>query len=362
MEKKSTGARIFHTGNAEDAVNVRYRTGFWAPDPFVAAEGADGKMRMFLGALERGRAETACPGAEFPEGRVEEWCEREGVRLVEVSEGCAAGLVERLRAKGIKVAVGRGADTRRAVKREDEIGEIRKAQAAAVAAVRRAAAVLRESEEGQGGILRWKGARLTSERLRKEMEAVLMERGCGSEEGMIVAGGRQAAFPHEEGHGALRAGEAIVLDVFPRRKRSGYWGDLTRTLMKGEAKDPRVAAMWKAVAEAQRTAFAMLRPGVTGAEVHKAVEAHFEAAGFPARWTPGKERGFIHGLGHGVGLEIHEEPRLNRKGGMLEEGMVVTVEPGLYDPAIGGVRIEDTVVLRRGGFEFLRDMPRRMRV
>ena len=137
---------------------------------------------------------------------------------------------------------------------------------------------------------------------------------------------------------------------------------MTRTLMKGAAKDKRVVAMWRAVAEAQRVAFAMLRPGVTGAEVHKAVEAHFEAAGFPADWTPGKERGFIHGLGHGVGLEIHEAPRLNRKGGRLEEGMVVTVEPGLYDPAIGGVRIEDTVVLRRGGFEFLRDMPRRMRV
>lgn len=361
--KTSTGARIYHTGNAGDAGDVRYLTGFAAPDPFWAAEGADGRVWLFLGALERGRAAAACPQAEFPEGDVEAWCKREGIRRVEVSEACPVGMADRLRTGGINVKVAKGGGhPERAVKSEKELRWIRRAQRAAVAAVRRAAAVLRESEVGTGGVLRWEGKTLTSERLRREMEGVLQARGCASEDGLIVAGGRQAAYPHEEGHGALRAGEAIVLDVFPRHRASGYWGDLTRTLMKGPAKNPRMEAMWRAVAEAQQVAYAMLRPGVTGAEVHKAVEAHFEAAGFPARWTPGQERGFIHGLGHGVGLDIHEEPRLNRKGGVLRAGMVVTVEPGLYDPAVGGVRIEDTVVLREGGFEFLCDMPRRMRV
>lgn len=361
--KTSTGARIYHTGNAGDAGDVRYLTGFAAPDPFWAAEGADGRVWLFLGALERGRAAAACPQAEFPEGDVEAWCKREGIRRVEVSEACPVGMADRLRAGGVNVKVAKGGGhPERAVKSEKELGWIRRAQRAAVAAVRRASAVLRESEVGTDGVLRWEGKTLTSERLRREMEGVLQARGCASEDGLIVAGGRQAAYPHEEGHGALRAGEAIVLDVFPRHRASGYWGDLTRTLMKGAAKNPRMEAMWRAVAEAQQVAYAMLRPGVTGAEVHKAVEAHFEAVGFPARWTPGQERGFIHGLGHGVGLDIHEEPRLNRKGGVLRAGMVVTVEPGLYDPAVGGVRIEDTVVVTEDGCRLFSDCGRGLKV
>ena len=121
--KTSTGTRIYHTGNAEDAGDVRYLTGFAAPDPFWAAEGADGRMRLFVSALERGRAAAACPAAEFPEGGVEAWCEREEIRRVAVSEACPVGMADRLRARGIRVAVKKGGGhPERAVKREEEVG------------------------------------------------------------------------------------------------------------------------------------------------------------------------------------------------------------------------------------------------
>lgn len=180
---------------------------------------------------------------------------------------------------------------------------------------------------------------------------------------MIVAGGRQAACPHEAGHGVLKAGEAIVLDVFPRNARTGYWGDLTRTVSKGAPKSRVIAAMWRATLDAQRLALGMVRPGAKGGDIQAAVEEFFAKAGFPADFSkPGKERGLIHGVGHGVGLDIHEAPRISHGAGALEEGNVVTVEPGLYDPELGGVRIEDTVVVTKDGARMLARLAKRMTV
>ena len=154
-----------------------------------------------------------------------------------------------------------------------------------------------------------------------------------------------------------------MLDVFPRNQRSGYWGDLTRTLMKGEAKDPRIVAMWRATLEAQRLALGMVKPGVRGEDIQAAVEEWYERAGFGLDTSvPGREKGLIHGVGHGVGLDIHEEPRISRGGGPLAAGNVVTVEPGLYDPDVGGVRIEDTVVVTEKGARCLARLGRGMRV
>lgn len=222
--------------------------------------------------------------------------------------------------------------------------------------------MLKASEaRGRAGDLWWEGAWLTSERLRERMESVLRARGCRSDDGMIVAGGRQAACPHEAGHGVLKAGEAIVLDVFPRNARTGYWGDLTRTVSKGEPKNRVVAAMWRAARDAQRLALGMVRPGAKGGDIQEAVEAFFAKAGFPSDYSkPGREKGLIHGVGHGVGLDIHEAPRISHGAGPLEEGNVVTVEPGLYDPAAGGVRIEDTVAVTRGGARFLARLAKRL--
>ena len=172
-------------------------------------------------------------------------------------------------------------------------------------------------------------------------------------EGSIVAGGRQAADPHEAGRGPLRAGEWIVADVFPRMLATGYWGDMTRTFLHGR---PTAAQrrMYEAVAEAQRLALSLVRPGAKGKDVHRAVTDFFARRGWKTGTGPdGRAHGFFHGLGHGVGLEIHEEPRLSPSGGELAPGMVVSVEPGLYYPEIGGVRIEDLVVVTETGCSVL---------
>jgi len=370
MTDKSTGmARAFFTEGA-DRNDIRWATGFAAPDPFGALS-VGGRFHLFVGALEAGRARKAAPAAVLHVlGRGEktgtamaETLKAAGRKTVAAGRGFPVGLARDLEKAGLRVVLAQGAAfPGRAIKNGREIAAIATAQCAAVAAVRRAEEVLREAEaRGRCGELRWEGAWLTSERLRGEMEAVLMARGCRSDDGLIAAGGRQAACPHEEGHGVLRAGEAIVLDVFPRHVRSGYWGDLTRTLSKGKPKEARIAAMWRATRDAQRLALGMVRPGAKGADIQRAVEEFFAKAGFPADFSvPGRERGLIHGVGHGVGLDIHEEPRISHAGGPLAEGNIVTVEPGLYEPGLGGVRIEDTVLVTAAGARILAPLGRRL--
>ncbi|MBQ6102340.1 MAG: M24 family metallopeptidase, partial [Kiritimatiellae bacterium] len=194
---------------------------------------------------------------------------------------------------------------------------------------------------------------LTSERARALVRETLLSRGCLDLEGSIVAGGRQAADPHEAGHGPLRAGEWIVCDIFPRDLCTGYWGDMTRTFMNGRP-SAKLRRLYRAVADAQRLALSLVRPGAKGSDVHAAVARFFEESGWPSgRDATGRPYGFFHGTGHGVGLQIHEEPRLSVTGGELTPGMVVTVEPGLYYPDLGGVRIEDTVAVTTSGCEIL---------
>jgi Xaa-Pro aminopeptidase len=370
MSEKSTGvARVFWAAG-EERNDVRWATGFDAPDPFGMVW-IGGRAHLFVGALEAGRARKSVPGAvlhvlgrgEKAGAAMAEALKAAGEVRVAVGKAFPVGLARDLEAAGVAVDVtSDAAFPERAIKNAQELAAIAESQRAAVAAVREAEAVLRASEaRGRVGELWWEGAWLTSERLRNRMESVLQARGCRSEDGLIVAGGRQAACPHEAGHGVLKAGEAIVLDVFPRNARTGYWGDLTRTVSKGEPKSRVVAAMWRATLDAQRLALGMVRPGVKGADIQTAVEEFFAKAGFPADFSkPGREKGFIHSVGHGVGLDIHEAPRISKGAGPLAEGNVVTVEPGLYDPAVGGVRIEDTVVVTRDGPRFLARLEKRM--
>ena len=163
---------------------------------------------------------------------------------------------------------------------------------------------------------------------------------------------------HERGSGPLPAGEPIIVDIFPRDKGTRYHGDLTRTFCRGEP-DETVREWYDLTAEAKAAALDAIEPGVTGAAVHGAACDVYEDAGWPTlRADPTAETGYIHSTGHGVGLEVHELPRLAPDGGELAPGHVVTVEPGLYDPAVGGVRIEDLVVVTEDGSENLTDYPK----
>lgn len=193
---------------------------------------------------------------------------------------------------------------------------------------------------------------LTSENLRERIEHELYKKGYLASD-TIVACGIQAADPHQRGSGPLLARQPIVIDIFPRSRTSLYFTDCTRTFFKGVPSDAMIA-LYETVREAQEGALAKIRAGIDGFDVYTWVREYFDAKGYPTNMRDRPVYGFIHGLGHGVGLEIHEAPRIGACHAILQENMVLTVEPGLYYPRAqgnipaGGVRIEDTVLVTEG--------------
>ncbi|MGB3632737.1 MAG: M24 family metallopeptidase, partial [Rubrobacteraceae bacterium] len=199
-----------------------------------------------------------------------------------------------------------------------------------------------------------------------EIEIELLKHGCAADAGTITAGGSQSADPHEQGHGPLRSGEPIILDIFPVSKESRYYADMTRTVVKGEPSE-EVQEMYDAVLESQEAALGMIRAGVSGKDVHRKVSDILHERGYKTTVHDQEKgqtltEGFFHGTGHGVGLEIHEGPRLGTTDEKLKVGDVVTVEPGLYKHGVGGIRIEDLVVVTEDGCRNLTDSPKTFRV
>ncbi|MFW5963462.1 MAG: M24 family metallopeptidase, partial [Natronomonas sp.] len=242
----------------------------------------------------------------------------------------------------------------RATKTDEEVANVRAAQRANEAAMARAEALLAAASPNADGELVVEGAVLTSERVKREIEIELLEHGCGLDE-TIVACGADAADPHDRGSGPLSADEAIIIDIFPRSKETGYYADMTRTFCVGDP-SAEITEWYDLTLEAQEAALDAIEAGVTGSKVHGAVCDVYEDAGLPTlRSDETTETGFIHTTGHGVGLDIHEFPRVSEQDNELQAGHVVTVEPGLYDPAVGGVRIEDLVVVTEDGHENLTD-------
>jgi len=207
------------------------------------------------------------------------------------------------------------------------------------------------------GVLQHEGEPLTSERMFTMIDRWCMDEGAENP-GSIVACGPVGGDCHDHGHGELRSGQPIIVDIFPRVKATGYNGDCTRVVVHG-AVPPRVSEMHAAVLEAKAAAQAAMRAGVTGDAVHAAATAALDRRGFPfhsggapagaaPEWC-----GMTHGTGHGLGLSVHEPPLMDRGGPVLLDGDVITVEPGVYSHAIGGVRIEDVAVVRKDGVRML---------
>jgi len=367
---------------AQDDANQLYLSGFTGPDPFLTLY-ADGEIHVLVSGLEYGRARTESTadsvdrhadydyeygGREARNDMYTRFVREKGVESVSMPPRGPVGTADALRDRGIDVVV--DSDDRlgevRAVKTDEEIEAIREAQRANEAAMRAAEALIADADvagedapvdgDVEPGTLLHDGEPLTSERVTEEIEVTLLRHGCALDQ-TIVAGGAQAADPHDRGSGPLRAHEAIIVDIFPRSKATKYNADMTRTFCVGEPSD-RLREWYDLTERALDAALDAIEPGATGEDVHAAACAVYEAAGEPTfRTDPETETGFIHSTGHGVGLDVHEAPRLASGGGELTPGQVVTVEPGLYDPDVGGVRIEDIVVVTEDGYENLTEYP-----
>lgn len=276
-----------------------------------------------------------------------------GTRRIGVPQRFPAGIFTTL-SKEFQVSIVESPVSKwREVKSDQEIEAIRVVQKACEKAMRLAIDSISRSEP-KGEYLYLNGNPLTSEKVRSSIEISLLEDGCDAID-TIVAGGTAAANPHAHGEGPLPANSPIVVDIFPRSKSSRYFADMTRTVLRGEA-DPEIMDIYDAVVAAQNAGINSVRAGVDGKEVHSRVSQVFEDRGYPV----GDSSGFIHSTGHGVGLEVHERPSLSEAGEVLQAGSVVTVEPGLYYPDLGGVRLEDLVVVRREGCDDLTEFERRL--
>ena len=240
----------------------------------------------------------------------------------------------------------------RAIKSKEEAEAVRKSEQAAEMGLARAIQLLREASIGNDGFLKLSGEPLTAEMLRGEINAEIARHNATAS-GTICAAGQLGADPHQVGTGPIPANAPIVFDIFPRDDDTGYFGDLSRTVLKGKASDI-VKKAFTAVYDAQRKAIDMLKPNVPCMDVHQKAAEVMESYGFKTDLKAAKPYGFIHSLGHGVGLEIHEKPHLSsRSKDILAEGHVVTVEPGLYYPEWGGIRIEDTLYVTEDGYDDL---------
>ena len=353
----------------------RYVSGFTAPDPFQTLVTADG-VHLLVSGLEYGRAQSEAATDSVSrraaydyqelvgqygshEGNlrtIAAFLDDHGVDSIAVPRTFPTGTADGLREHGLEVTVESDGVVEgiRSRKTPWEREQIRRTQEANEAAMARAQELIGTAEVDDDGTLVADGEPLTSERVKTEIEVTLLRHGCGLDD-TIVACGADGADPHDRGSGPLRAEELIVIDIFPRDKETGYFADMTRTVARGDPGE-EARRRYEVTKEAYEAALEAVEPGVTGAAVHDVACDVIEAAGYETlRSDPATETGFIHSTGHGVGLDIHEGPSISPAGEGLEPGHVLTIEPGIYDPAVGGVRIEDLVVVTEDGYENLTD-------
>jgi Xaa-Pro aminopeptidase len=286
-------------------------------------------------------------------------CVELGVREAVVPAAFPLELADRLRADGVGLRVDRALFTaRRRSKTPLQLDGIRRAQVAAEAGTAAAAELLRGAEPVDGA-LRLDGEPLTSERLKQAVAAAFLANG-GVAEDFIVAHGEQTCIGHHMGSGPIRVGEPITVDLWPRDVESGFHTDMTRTFVVGPVSD-ELADYHRLCLEVHERVIPAIRPGVTGRELHTIASQVVEDGGYPTQLSkrPGEVllEGFFHGLGHGVGLDVHEDPSLDLSGGELVAGDVVAVEPGVYRQGYGGVRLEDLVLVTDDGAEVLTAYP-----
>lgn len=365
-----------HAGIPETNKLLLWRIGFQVGDP-VALVQFPNESLLIVRDIEMDRAKAharadrvACPADFAPEAglppdrehatavALAECVRRAGVGEVVGDRTLPLIFAEVLREAGIAVTCDPAWGVReRRQKRPEEIDALREAQGFTESAMRMACELVARAEARADGGLMHEGHELTSERVRAAIDAHLLERGC-TNPGAIVAGGPAGADCHERGTGLLRTGEPVIIDIFPCVRASGYNGDCTRTVVHGEISD-ELAAMHAAVVYAKAAATAALLVGLSGDAVHKATVAALAERGFPEQRGRPEEgvAALTHGTGHGIGLDVHEPILLDHGHPALLVGEAFTVEPGLYKFGLGGIRVEDMVIVTEDGPENLNQLP-----
>jgi Xaa-Pro aminopeptidase len=366
-------ARLIYSASETDA-DLLYPTGFFAPDPFLFVQ--VGRRRVLvMSDLEMDRArQQAHVEKVLSWSRFAKALEAKGGRAA--APDVIAAVLHELGVKRVGVPAAfplqlamdldeRGVDLHvvpdpfwpeREQKRDDEVKAIVASLRAAEAGLLAGMSALRECRIARDGYLKRSGRRFTAEDLRSEVNRTIMGLGFVPSH-TICAPGDQAVDPHEAGHGPLRAHTPIVMDIFPRSEKTGYFGDLTRTVVRGRASDA-LQKMYALVHEGVRLGHRRVKPGVQGQAIHNEIQALFEARGYPTGLRDGRMQGFFHGTGHGLGLQIHEPPSIGKRPSVLKAGHVVTVEPGLYYLGVGGVRIEDVALVTKAGSRNLTRVPK----
>jgi Xaa-Pro aminopeptidase len=377
MKKTKDRTTRLIVATSETDADLLYATRFFAPDPFIFLQ-QKGKRTLVLSDLEIDRARKTARADEFVmfselerevqgkskkspsyEQVLAHFLQKRGVKAATVPASFPLGYARELAAAKVQLRTSDGLFwPDRAAKTDKELELMSRALRITEAGLARAMEVLKASRPGPGKRLRWARRPLTSELLRAEIDSAILRAG-GQPAGTIVAGGDQACDPHERGSGPLLANSLIILDIFPRDAKSGYYGDLTRTVLRGRASEEQ-RKLWETVKAGQLFALRRIKAGIDGMEIHKGIQDLFVRRGFETGVRKGRRVGFFHGTGHGLGLEIHEYPRLQKV--VLKEREVVTVEPGLYYPGLGGVRIEDVVVVTKTGCKILSRFPKRLEI
>jgi len=376
---KNSRAKLIVAASERDA-NLLYATRFFAPDRFILLIHR-GRKILVMSDLELDRAKRQAQvhsvlSRSKLERRLRELNEKtidtasvirlllreKNIRSLWVPYDFPLGLAEQLQRNGIWLRVKSGSFfEQRECKQPSEVRRIEEALRAAEVGMEAGIAMIRDARVHSSGALLWGRSKLTAEAVKQRISAVALDRGCIAAH-TIVACGEQGCDPHNEGSGPLKAHQTIILDVFPRSQNSGYWGDITRTVVKGTASE-RLKALFHAVDRGQKAALQQIRADVESTDVHQSVLDSFKAEGFETGRRNGRMEGFFHGTGHGVGLEIHESPRISSTvHDRLRIGHVVTVEPGLYYPGLGAVRLEDLVVVTGTGNRNLTRFPKYLEV
>ena len=364
--------------SSESSADLLYATGFRAPDPFVFLQDGEKKF-LLLSDLEvdRGRQQAKVSRVDsFSEvekkvqaGKkkkpayarvVAAWLHSNKSRSALVPDDFPVGLFRLLKKAGLRLKPAKGPFyPEREIKSAREVRAIETAIRIAEAGMARAMEVLSSSVPRKDGRLFLGRRILTSEFLRAEIETTIVRAGGEAKGDTIVAGGEQACDPHGRGSGPLRANELIIIDIFPRDARTGYHGDITRTVVRGQATAAQ-RKLWKTCLAGHAMALEKMKPGNQGALVHEAIKAYFAEQGYPTEICNGRWQGFFHGTGHGLGLEVHEAPRF--AAATFLPGQVITVEPGIYIPGIGGVRHEDVALVTRRGPKLLTKAPKPLEI